>query len=287
MVATLGFRDRREAEGQPAATTSDAQGTASPLEPSASASVSENAVLGPSVQQLPVAAPTEYEGVTAMFRDAQARAAEQRQAAERVLEEARALESRITEEAEHLRAASALAARRQPLVEAVERASGDEQALLESVRTSKAKYGTLAEERKLAESDRDGLLVAEESTTAEVTRLEALLVSARRKLADVTTAVASATAGLHMASSREEAARDEAAAKEQALVQTRQTREEAEAALQALNEQSITTNGNAPSLFEEQLRTLEARITALSSSTAAVTPPAPTPAPVSAMSTSR
>lgn len=85
------------------AETSVGEGAASQPAPSSSAALADKPVPGASAQHLPLAVPTEYEGVIAMFRDARQRAAEQRLAAERALEEAGALESRIDEEAEHLR----------------------------------------------------------------------------------------------------------------------------------------------------------------------------------------
>lgn len=157
--------------------------------------------------------------------------------------------------------------------------------LLEDVRSAEAKCARLADERKRAESARDGLLAAEKAAAAEITRQEALLASARSNLANATIEIMSATTESEKAISREETARAEVATKDQALADARRARKEAEAALQALNEHGVAISANASSLhFEEQLRALEAGIADPSSSAAVVTNVAPTPVPVPAMS---
>lgn len=110
--------------------------------------VEEEGVPEQSTGQRPGAEPMKYERM-AMLQDAQFLAASRRLAAEKALKEARALESRIAEEAEQLRAADALAAEMQLLVEAAERAAAHKEALRDEVYAAQAHCTRLPTDARL------------------------------------------------------------------------------------------------------------------------------------------
>lgn len=271
ILSDLDFLDRRQSEGAVADKPGGAKDAAQPT-------VDAAAPAAPRI----VAEPTEYNGIIAALRDVRQRAAAQRLVAERALEEARALESRIAKQEDHIFAASEIAAQMRLLMQAAEGAAAAERAASDRLRASGVELVRIADERNRAASAHDELLAAEKAAAAEVVRAEAALVGARNTLVDMTAAVASGAALFETVTAQEEAARAEAARADAAVNDVRREREQAEAALNALKEREAAMKGKVSSLdFDEELRALEARIaeprpaSAPAAAVAALAPPGP------------
>ena len=220
IIADLGLRDRKD---QPA----PAQAPVLALVPSP----------GESRAQTP-------DDIVQALSEAQRRATEQRLAAERLLNEAMALEQRLAEETEQARRASEHALVQQ-LAAAVEAALAAEHKAEEQVELSVKKLERIAAEKREAEAlkNDDARAVAEARRALEIAT--ASCSESDRRFAD--------------ASAAEDAARNEAEAAATLVTARHNARQELETELQDAH-QRVQEAGELPSLTSlDELRALEAR----------------------------
>lgn len=179
--------------------------------------------------------------------EAQRRATAQRIAAERLLEETRTLEQRLSAEAEKARDATRRASAGK-LREHVERARKLEQDAVNHADTCVREEQRLSEERAHLEAEKrenDELI---ETASAEVSALEGQLSTARTTMHRAKTARAEIEERLHVVSEAEATARTRSVAAAQILQERHVERERAEIELEAVREQASDAEDEAPSL---------------------------------------
>jgi hypothetical protein len=179
----------------------------------------------------------EVHDVLIALTDAQRRAAEQRLAAERFLDEARAIEARLAEQMEQARAASEHAVA-QRCASDLEKARELEHAAAEAVETCSAQYQQCVHDRTQAEAEAN---------------------AAREALERATAGSSEASRRLETALAAEETLRIEAASAVECLRERRSAREQIETEFRAAQERAKAFDGTVPSLAAiEELRAIEA-----------------------------
>lgn len=249
IVADLGFLDRKP---QPQR-----------AEPPADVPRAEVPVLGaPPAEPLAVV-PARFDGPHAelaqTLTEAQHRAAEQRMAAERLLQEALELERRLADEAAQARAANEQALGLE-LVAALDGARASEHEAAERADACTKNFERIATQKAQAEALQADDRATHRAAAEDVTTLEARLAEARRRLEIAEAACSESDRRVNDAAAAEEAARTEALAASELLATRRSAREEMEVQLRGIQERAAAFGGSVPSLASVQaLRVLETR----------------------------
>ncbi|MDB5095116.1 MAG: hypothetical protein JWO85_3217 [Candidatus Eremiobacteraeota bacterium] len=274
IVADLGFLERKQ---QSSAT--DAAVAVEPVAPPALALVPsvkhDSGPVAPAGSPASAASPTPADAAPApaaspaanaphadvmqALTDAQRRAAEQRIAAERFLQETVQLEERLAEEAEQARAASEHVLAQQ-LAQAAAAALVLERQAAEQADACAKKIERIATQKAQAEALRSDDQAAQQAAAAEVIAAQGRLAESRRRLEIATVACTESNQRYNDVCSVEEAARAEAEKAARLAEAQRAERENLEIELRGVQERAASFKGNMPSLASvDQLRALEAR----------------------------
>ncbi|HEY4439270.1 MAG TPA: hypothetical protein VGN14_02385 [Candidatus Elarobacter sp.] len=259
IVADLGFLERKQ------------QATADDT-PAAESSSAPALTLVPSIKHdsAPPAAPAasrEHVDVVEALTEAQRRAAEQRVAAERFLQETVQLEQRLAEEAEQARAAGDHVLAEQ-LAKLLAETTVVERQAVEQAETCAKKIERIEAQKAQADALRTDDKAVEAAAAADVIAAQARLAEARRRLEIATVACTESNQRFTDICVVEDAARAEAEKTAQAAAAHRAEREKIEAELREVQERAAAFKGSVPSLASvEQLRALEARSAAPSEAT--------------------
>lgn len=258
IVADLGFLERKQQqapEGEGAAAIEPPSPPALALVPS----VKHDTGLPPTATPAVHAAGGAHDEVVQALADAQRRAAEQRVAAERYLQETMQLEARLAEEAEQARAASEHALAQQ-LVRSAEEAAALERQAVEAADACAKKIERLSTQKAQAEALRDDDQAAQQAAAADVIAAQGRLAEARRRLEIASVACNESNQRFADVCAVEDAARAEAEKAAGIAAAHRAAREAVEAELRAVQERAAAFKGSLPTLASvDQLRALEAR----------------------------
>jgi len=260
IVADLGFLDRKPVPPRPepppdAAPAAAAPAVAAPpsltlVKPPASAEA-------PAVPQPHTAGP--HFELAQTLTEAQQRAAEQRMAAEKLLQEALELERRLADEAAQARAANEQALG-QELALALEEARAAERDAAEHAGICTKNFERIATQKAQAEALQADDRTARRTAADDVAATEARLAEARRRLEVAEAACSESDRRFNDMSAAEEAARAETATASHALADRRAAREAMEQQLNGIHERAAAFTGSVPSLATvERLRALETR----------------------------
>ncbi len=211
-----------------------------------------------------VAVPARFEGphseLAQTLTEAQQRAAQQRMAAERHLQEAVELEQRLADEAAQAHAANDEALRRE-LAAALDDVRAAEHERAEHAQTCSKNFERIATQRVQAEALQADDRTARRAAAGEVATAEARLAEARRRLELAEAACSESELRFNDAAAAEAASRAETAAASEVLATCRAAREEMEEHLREIEERAAAFTGHVPSLATvEQLRALETRV---------------------------
>jgi chromosome segregation ATPase len=261
IVADLGFLDRK-----PLPPRSEPPPDAAPApapEPAAPPSLTLVKPPAPVPVEALVAAQPRAEGphfeLAQTLTEAQQRAAEQRMAAEKLLQEALELERRLADEAAQARAANEQALG-QELAVAVEEARNAERDAAEHAGICTKNFERIATQKAQAEALQADDRTARRTAADDVAATEARLAEARRRLEVADAACSESDRRFNDMSAAEESARAEAATASQLLADRRAAREALEQQLNGIQERAAAFPGSVPSLARvEQLRALETR----------------------------
>ena len=261
IVADLGFLDRKplpRAEAVPPAEPP-------PAEPAAAAPPALTLVKplpqpqprppAPAPVEIPAAAPARSESAHSEFAytltEAQERAAQQRVAAERMLQEAIELERRLADEAAQARAAHEQALGRE-LAAALDDVRAAERAAGEHAEVCGKNFERIATQRAQAEALQADDRTARRSAADDVAAAEGLLAEARRRLEGADAACSESDLRFNDASAAQESARAEAAAASDVLAARRAAREEMEERLRGIQERAATVPADAATRVAER-----------------------------------
>ncbi len=209
---------------------------------------------------MPVRSDGPHAELAQTLTDAQQRAAQQRMAAERLLQEAVELERRLADEAAQARAANDEALGRE-LAAALDDARAAEHEAAEHAATCSKNLERITTQRAQAEALHAGDRTARRSAADDVANAEAQLAEARRRLEIAEAACSASDLRFNDASVAEATSRTESAAASEVLATCRAAREEMEERLRGIQERAAAFTGHVPSLATvEQLRALETRV---------------------------
>ena len=255
IVADLGFLDRKPLpRAEPPPTAEPAAGTPA---------LTLVKPQPPAPRDLPLAVPAQSEGphseLAHTLSEAQQRAAQQRLAAEQLLQEAVELERRLADEAAQARAANEQALGLE-LAAALDDVRAAEQDAADHAEVCTKNFERITTQRAQAEALQADDRSARRSAADDVAATEARLSEARRRLEIAEAACSESDLRFNDASAAEEAARAETAAASEVLAACRAAREDMEARLRGIRERAAAFSGDVPSLATvEQLRALETR----------------------------
>lgn len=264
IVADLGFLERKQQSPADEAGTVAAESTAPPALTLVPSVKHDSGPPAAAVDAAPPSAPSpaanrDHSDVVQALTEAQRRAAEQRVAAERFLQETVQLEERLAEEAEQARAAS-----EHVLAEQLARVAAEalvlERQSVEQADACAKKIERISTQKAQAEALRSDDKAAEAAAAADVIAAQARLAETRRRLEIATVACTESNQRFNDVCLVEEAARAEAEKAAQLAAAHRAEREKLEGELQAVQARAAAFKGNVPSLASvDQLRALEAR----------------------------
>ena len=207
-------------------------------------------------QPLPAPAPapmvtTVDSEVPRALTEAQERAAQQRIAAERLLQEAIELEARLADEAAQARAAHDQALGRE-LAAALDSARAAEREAAEHAGVCSKNFTRIATQRAQAEALQADDRTARRAAADDVAASEAHLAEARRRMEIADAACSESDLRFNDASAAEEAARAEAAAASDVVAACRAARDEMEKRLRGIQERAAAVPADAATRIAER-----------------------------------